>query len=546
MPSRATCSMLPKRNILLQNIHFKPQLPLLSKNSLRSKCIPMAVQGGDSKEPQKEEDPRRKELNLLLNLIVQYPAVRGSIAVAAGYLFHIDPLGTLRWNTHDALIGLSLAALPSLLDMVILLPNWEPKRTTRTMKLQLPRAVAEKLQLRENVKILPINTPATSETSTITTTISTPATVTTISATETASTTEVGAGDEAPIPSASTAVSTAVAMEDPPSAVPGEDNKSESSLPDIVLVEREMTVRADQHPLRDALLNIQMSRIINNLGRALSPPSEAALLTLVHVSEEMLYRGLILTLVVRWFTDNLYYAGLEEALMLPGGLAVAPPQLGAFLGGVSLTVGAVGLLIQRELFPLRLLNAAKEQLQEMAEDSRQEKARKKLFGDVKPTAEKSENGATEKEDGDGKEGLQTKKQFVAGLVERLRVGVVVQQRWVVAVEASVEFLQWSTLSASYLLTGNILAPIIGSMANDVLYSSWQRLKNRGIRKAMKERASTSAERVKQTADLLAAVRAERTARLEPPKGLGKGLPEQKEKEKDNSSSSNDTDNNDAA
>ena len=84
------------------------------------------------------------------------------------------------------------------------------------------------------------------------------------------------------------------------------------------------------------------------------------------------------------------------------------------------------------------------------------------------------------------------------------------------------------------------------MANDVLYSSWQRLKNRGIRKAMKERASTSAERVKQTADLLAAVRAERTARLEPPKGLGKGLPEQKEKEKDNSSSSNDTDNNDAA
>ena len=506
----------------------------------------MAVQGGDSKEPQKEEDPRRKELNLLLNLIVQYPAVRGSIAVAAGYLFHIDPLGTLRWNTHDALIGLSLAALPSLLDMVILLPNWEPKRTTRTMKLQLPRAVAEKLQLRENVKILPINTPATSETSTITTTISTPATVTTISATETASTTEVGAGDEAPIPSASTAVSTAVAMEDPPSAVPGEDNKSESSLPDIVLVEREMTVRADQHPLRDALLNIQMSRIINNLGRALSPPSEAALLTLVHVSEEMLYRGLILTLVVRWFTDNLYYAGLEEALMLPGGLAVAPPQLGAFLGGVSLTVGAVGLLIQRELFPLRLLNAAKEQLQEMAEDSRQEKARKKLFGDVKPTAEKSENGATEKEDGDGKEGLQTKKQFVAGLVERLRVGVVVQQRWVVAVEASVEFLQWSTLSASYLLTGNILAPIIGSMANDVLYSSWQRLKNRGIRKAMKERASTSAERVKQTADLLAAVRAERTARLEPPKGLGKGLPEQKEKEKDNSSSSNDTDNNDAA
>lgn len=516
--------MLPKHNVLPRSRQQRLLFSSLHTNTPSYRiCRLRAAQGGGKEPPAEEEDPRRKELNLLLNLIVQYPAVRGSIAVAAGYLVHIEPLGTLRWNTHDALVGLSLAALPSILDMVILLPNWEPKRTTRTMKLQLPRSVAEKLQMRENVKIVPLNLPATSEAST--------------TAARESATAEATGGDDSTAPPQPTAVSTAIALEDPPSAaatsasspdVPaGEDT---SPLADIVVVEREMTVRADQHPLRDALLNIQMSRIMNNLGRALSPPSEALLLTLVHVSEEMLYRGLILALVVRWFTDNLYYAGMDDVSMFPGGLILAPPQLGALLGGVGLTVAAVGLLIQRELFPLRLLDAAKEQLKEMAEETRQEKARKKLGGDKPAAAAATGNDdATDKEES-GKDGVAKKKEFVAGLLERLRSGVVVQQRWVVAVEASVEFLQWSTLSAGYLLTGNILTPIIGSMANDILYSTWQRVKHRKIKKVMDERASTSAERVKQTADLLAAVRAERTSRLEPPKGLGKGLPERKQEE----------------
>lgn len=536
-PIRATCNMRPKHNLLPHSRHQRPHFPLLPNNTSSYRiCRPMAAQGGDKQSPTEEEDPRRKEFNLLLNLLVQYPAVRGSVAVAAGYLLHIDPLGTLHWNTHDALVGLSLAALPSVLDMVILLPNWEPKRTTRTMKLHLPRGVAEKLQMRENVKILPLNLPATSDAGAAT------------SAAKESAAAEVSGGDESTSAAQASVTSTAVALEDPPSAsaatsgagsspaVPAGDDTS--PLRDIVVVEREMTVRADQHPLRDALLNIQMSRIMNNLGRALSPPSEALLLTLVHVSEEMLYRGLLLALVVRWCTDNLYYAGMDDVTMLPGGLILAPPQLGALLGGVGLTVAAVGLLIQRELFPLRLLDAAKEQLKEMAEETRQEKARKKLDGDKPATATGADASASDQEES-GKDGVKNKKEFVAGLVERLRKGVVVQQRWVVAVEASVEFLQWSTLSAGYLLTGNILTPIVGSMANDVLYSTWQRVKHRKIKKVMDERASTSAERVRRTADLLAAVRAERTGRLEPPKGLGKGLPDRKQEEKE---SSNDDDN----
>ena len=248
---------------------------------------------------------------------------------------------------------------------------------------------------------------------------------------------------------------------------------------------------------------------MSNIGRSLSPPSEALLLFLVHVSEEMLYRGVILVLAVRWCTDNLYYAGVEESVVLPGGMELAVPQLGAILAGVGLTVGAVGLLVQRELFPLRLLDATKEQLQAFVED-------RKKGGE--PEKKRSVEDATK---------LEKKRKVVAGLLERLRSGVVMQQRWIVGVEATVEFLQWSTLSTSFLLTGNILAPIAGSMVNDALYSACQRLKNREIKEAMKEREAAASERDSERADLLKAVREHRKSRLEPPKSLKKSDSEEK-------------------
>lgn len=38
----------------------------------------------------------------------RYPALIGSLAVAAGYFLKIDALGNLHWNTHDALLGLQV------------------------------------------------------------------------------------------------------------------------------------------------------------------------------------------------------------------------------------------------------------------------------------------------------------------------------------------------------------------------------------------------------------------------------------------------------
>ncbi|KAH7618830.1 hypothetical protein NADE_005679 [Nannochloris sp. 'desiccata'] len=508
--------------------------------------IPSA-QGGNGGTPPpspEENDPKRRELNLLLSLIVQYPAVRGSIAVALGYWAHIDPWGTFRFDSEAIAIGCALAIVPSLMDMIILLPNWEPERTTRTMKLKMPRDVAEKLQVGGSIKILDTRTGTTAALA------PTAANENEQSADDNATTSTIASTTESllnAVISLDTESSMAVdtdtktvtstltnGAERNPQEQPPPPPPPQPLFPDMVDVERKMTVRVDQHPLRDALQSLQMSRVVSNIGRSLSPPSEALLLFLVHVSEEMLYRGVILVLAVRWCTDNLYYAGVEESVVLPGtGLELAPPQLGAILGGIGLTVGAVGLLVQKELFPLRLLDATKEQLQNFVEDRKKGNSSAATGGD--------KNGKERVEDATK---LEKKKKVVAGLLERLRSGVVIQQRWIVAVEATVEFLQWSTLSTSFLLTGNILAPIAGSMVNDVIYSACQRVKNREIKEAMKERANSASERAKQTADLLTAVREHRKSRLEPPKGSSNALGKKQESSEEVSEEKEDSKNTD--
>jgi len=501
-----------------------------------------SAQGGNGGTPPpspEENDPKRRELNLLLSLIVQYPAVRGSIAVALGYWAHIDPWGTFRFDSEALAIGCALAIVPSLMDMIILLPNWEPQRTTRTMNLKMPRDVAEKLQLSGSIKILNTQTgnaparatPEANEQEQRADDIAAASNIT--STTESLLNTVIRLDTESTVAvdtDTKTATSILTNGAEPTNQKERPQQQQQPLFSNMVDVERKITVRVDQHPLRDALQSLQMSRVVSNVGRSLSPPSEALLLFLVHVSEEMLYRGVILVLAVRWCTDNLYYAGVEESVVLPGtGLELAPPQLGAILGGVGLTIGAVGLLVQKELFPLRLLDATKEQLQNFVEDRKKGIDSTAVGGDKKQKTVEEDAAKVQKD-----------KKVVAGLLERLRSGVVIQQRWIVAVEATVEFLQWSTLSAAFLLTGNIVAPIAGSMVNDAIYSACQRVKNREIKEAMKERAESASERAKQTADLLTAVREHRKNRLEPPKGsLNDQLGKKKESEDKEDSKSKD-------
>ena len=61
----------------------------------------------------------------------RYPALYGTVAVAAGYFLHLDPLGGLHWNSHDALLGLKCAVPILIMDAVLMLPDYSPGTTTK-------------------------------------------------------------------------------------------------------------------------------------------------------------------------------------------------------------------------------------------------------------------------------------------------------------------------------------------------------------------------------------------------------------------------------
>ena len=67
----------------------------------------------------------------ILPAAARYPALYGTIAVAAGYFLHIDPLGGLHWNSHDALLGLKCAVPILVMDAVLMLPDYSPGTTTK-------------------------------------------------------------------------------------------------------------------------------------------------------------------------------------------------------------------------------------------------------------------------------------------------------------------------------------------------------------------------------------------------------------------------------
>ena len=386
----------------------------------------------------------------------RYPAARGTIAVLLGYFTHVEPLGTLRWGTHAALIG-ALCALPMIfIDGLIMLPNWEAQRTTREVKVLVPQDLAD--ELAKSNHSFRFGEKGVQEASTT--------------------------GDDA-APAAAAATATAVAERNPPAAASSSSSSAgdgKTVPPGMVQMERTLQVRADQHPLRDALHRAQVERAMNNVGRLLSPPSEFFLLLMVHISEEMLYRGVLLVLVVRWTTDRLYEAGADDVVRLAGGLEVTTPQLGAVLAAVAMTTAAVGLLVQRELFPIRILKAAGK----MAESD--EKGAKKLPG-----------GATVNE-----------------VLEKVRDSVLGQQRWAAASTAVGEFVQWTTLSAVFLGTGNILAPVAAAVVADATYSVMQHRKAGELQREMRQSLKDRAQQMRDTKVLLDAVKARQKDSLAPP------------------------------
>lgn len=336
-------------------------------------------------ESQDDKDPNSMdpELKLLIDLIVEYPATRGTIAAVLGYVVHINPFSTLHWDQHDVTLGL-LFALPIFFwDALIMIPNWDAPKKEKKMKLTVPRAVAEKLGeeiVSESVEDADMGVPR------------------------------------------------ATFLNIPVSEASENDSKKEKE--DMVVVERTLKVRAEQSPWRDALRRTQVDRAMNNAGQLLHPASEALLLFLVHLSEEMLYRGFGLSFAVKWTTDRLYEATGEDALQIFNGAYEVPiPTAGAWIASVSLVSVAIYLLLSRDFKSLKVI-------ENLESDGDADGPTKTLLG--------------------------------------MKDAIISQQKWNIAITAVSEIVQWSSATVAFLYTGNLLAPMAGALASDALCSYWQR------------------------------------------------------------------------
>eukprot|EP00887_Chlorella_sp_A99_P001452 scaffold8.g1452.t1 len=238
----------------------------------------------------------------------------------------------------------------------------------------------------------------------------------------------------------------------------------------LVEVERTISVRTPQHPLLAALYREQLQRALNNAGRFLSWPAELVLLLGVHLSEEMLYRAVLLTLATGWTIDRLYEAGVDDVVSVAG-LALAPPQAGALLAAAGCATLSLALLVQRELFPaVRIVKAVQASAARQAEKRARAERAERLSGGG------AGGGATTRE-------RRRAQERADRAIAKLKRSVLEQQRWAVGVEGVRDVTEWACFSASFLLTGNLLAPFASAVAADLAFSFYQRTRLRQLQDA---------------------------------------------------------------
>ncbi|KAI7843775.1 hypothetical protein COHA_002673 [Chlorella ohadii] len=421
--------------------------------------------GGGSRDAPKESQ-LKLQLQLLGTILVRFPGLYGTLAVAAGYLLHLDPLGGLHWNTHDALLGLKCAVPILLLDAALMLPNYSPGTTTKTIKLKVPRGESSSGSSTSSTAGSAAKQPQAQQ----------------------------QAQQQAAGPPEATA--TAAAAAPAPAAAAEGQQQREQPDEDLVEIEKKIPVRAKQHPLLAALYRAQMEKAVDNPGRLLAFPLEMVLVLTWHLAEEMLYRGVILTWAVGWTIDRLYEAGADETVSLLG-TQLATPQAGALFAAVGCATVSLALLVQRSLFPVRLIQKAEQELAATEErDQRQEERKQALeaaFG-MPSKARKQKADDTLKE-----------RARMRKVLDKVKVGLVRQRAWSTAIEGTRDVAEWALYSTSYLLTGNLLAPYVTACTSDVLFSFYQRMKARQVEESMQQSLASIRE-LTNTAAIAAAAR----------------------------------------
>ncbi|KXZ43746.1 hypothetical protein GPECTOR_81g195 [Gonium pectorale] len=500
----AMAASAPGRELLTTDAK-RPQQPALpqppspaSAHTRRSGGSPGPGPGGDPSDPgpgpgQQPEGPGGPgggglsfRLRYWILLLTEYGGIYGTAAVVLGALCHVDALGGLHWDQGDVALGLGLMAPVLLFDALVGLPDWSTRGEDEAKAVVSlfvdPKLLAAAKEERQELLAARKRQQAAAGGSAQGKS-GRHGDGGSADASETATTTgrPTGSGGGGDALDAAMEAVTAMAA----SSASGADGSGGA-------VESGTGGAAHGSPAGAAAATTgggggpppsPESSVRNNPGARLTPLQEAAVIVAGVTAEEMLYRAVLLTLFGRWLRDRAYEAGAEETLTLlagPGGAGGLAVDTDAAASWAALAVGLVlGAAVfaakawQETTMAKRLRAAQAAQREELAKEIRKQR----LMGQQRTLEE-----------------LQTEAELMTVLEAaqaHLASSIGVQGALVWALEGSREVLQVAAAGSSFLLTGNLAAPLAGGLAAQALVSAYQRL---GLRRSMQRRAEVVARR----------------------------------------------------
>lgn len=402
----------------------------------------------------------------------------GSAALLLGTVLNVDPFGNLHWDAHDALIGLACITPVMLANVVVMVPDYSAPRYKKTIRVA-KYSPAERRRMRAVAA-------AKASAAVAVATASTEASIDTSN--NEASTSPRVMLEELDLLSAIAAQAESdKAAKAPTVAAPAEaPAPTTEEVPDEELyVEREIMLRKPQQPLAAALHRVQQTNIFENPGQGMSPWGEALTIVTSHLTEEMLKRAVILTALSNWLVDRMYEADVvdvDDLIHLPG-LAALPHDVAAW-GVVAGGGGAVVLytlrkvLVQPDFGFVVPPGEEGPQLLRTSEGARAtllERLRGVVSraGDV---AASSEVASDDGEKGDDKPKAAVFQQRLRSKAEKVLDDVRQRAMYSAGIDGGRRLMEWVGLSSAFVLTGNLAAPLVGSIVVDAVFSLYQRTK----------------------------------------------------------------------
>ncbi|BDA40622.1 hypothetical protein COCOBI_01-2750 [Coccomyxa sp. Obi] len=409
-------------------------------------------------------------LERVIKTLTISPGLTGTLAILSGRLLNLDPFGSLRWERHDAYVGL-LCILPLLLlDAALMLPDFQKFNAD-----ERKRAVAMKLLNSDAKNKKPVQEaerPASSPSS----------------------------GEQADeagfsgMDSAASALAAAMSLTDRAPLTPLMRLKGSVMYVQGLLLQR--SSKSDVLPL----------------------PVELTLLVLSKLGVTMLQFGITLDGITKWEVDRLYESGMGETFHILG-TSMSLQESGqwaalGFMTGALVAMASVAAAMQEEAM-VRKGEVLRKQLNEKTRKAMEFNLFQKGLKESS-TEDPSSISPVQVADQLQKSLAASKKLHSAmeALVEKRKQDRSAQDLWNAVFVTAREVLGLWGVGASYILTGNLLAPLAASVAAGALRSGYSRVQVPRMRRRRAALLSKLKESVVQSEKTIAAAEKDEITRKE--------------------------------